>query len=437
MSEHHHTPVSVDEEFIFTSQARTKMIGAIVLGLILLALGIFLVANASHEVGHGGAHAAAAGGHEAFHWTKQLWANLWLNNVYFTGLTIVGVFFIAFQYVSYAGWSAPIIRIPMAFGNFLPIAGVLALVYFLAGHHDLFHWTHSQLYVEKLANGQPNPEYDEILVGKSGYLNMPFYITRLVVYFVLWYLMFVLIRKQSFQEDIHGGTSYWHKNTVLSTIFIIIFGVTSSTAAWDWIMSIDPHWFSTLFGWYMFASWFVAGLSAITLTVVLLKENGYLKVVTENHIHDLGKFMFAFSIFWTYLWFAQFLLIYYANLSEETIYFLERFRGHGGIYKPLFFANLFLNFCFPFLVLMTRDAKRQLIFLKIACIVILLGHWLDFYLMVMPATVGSHGGIGIMEIGTLLVYAGAFMLVVASSLTKANLIAKNHPMLEESMHHHI
>jgi hypothetical protein len=308
---------------------------------------------------------------------------------------------------------------------------VLMVVYFVMGHHDLFHWTHPEL------TEVGNKENDAIIAGKSAYLNVPFFVIRMVVYFVLWVLMLFLIRKQSFQEDIDGGTSFWHKNTINGATFLIIFGVTSSTAAWDWVMSIDPHWFSTLFGWYVFASWFVSGLATITLVLVLLKDAGYLKVMNQSHLHDMGKYIFAFSIFWSYLWIAQFLLIYYANLSEETVYYWDRFNGYGGMYKPIFFVNVGLNFFFPFLVLMKREAKRQRIFLKIVCVGVLSGHWIDFYLMVMPGTVKGHGGFGLIEIGTVLTYLGIFALVVGTALTRALLIPKNHPMLEESIYHNI
>ncbi|MES2730349.1 MAG: quinol:cytochrome C oxidoreductase [Bacteroidota bacterium] len=435
MSEvHHHTPVDVTEQFEFTSGARNKALAALGIGIVLLIAGSFLVTSGSgHEAAHGvTTHGnAAEGGAHAFHWTQRLWANLWLNNIWFAGIALIGVFFVAFNYVAYAGWSSAIIRVPLSFGNYLPIAGILTLAIFLLGHHDLFHWTHSELF------DPASKEFDKIIAGKAFWLNLPFFISRLVIYFVLWFVVFSLIKKTSLEEDVHGGTSYWHKNTVYGAVFIIVFAVSSSTAAWDWVMSIDPHWFSTLFGWYVFASWFVSGLATITLVVVLLKDNGYLKIVNHNHLHDLGKFIFAFSIFWSYLWIAQFLLIYYANLPEEGIYFLERLEGHGGIYRPLFFINVGLNFFFPFLLLMTREAKRHSIFLKIVCVGVLSGHWIDFYLMIMPGTVGPHGGFGAMEVGAFLFYAGLFALVIGTYLSKSLLIAKNHPMLEESIHHNI
>ena len=162
-----------------------------------------------------------------------------------------------------------------------------------------------------------------------------------------------------------------------------------------------------------------------------------MQIVNANHLHDLGKFMFAFTIFWTYVWFAQFLLIYYANIPEEAVYFDERFEGYDGRYKIVFFLNIFINFVFPFLVLMTRDAKRHYIFLQIVCCAIIGGHWLDFYLMIMPGTVGENGGFGPIEFGMVAIFAGAFAFVVVTFLAKAPLVAKNHPMLEESLHHNI
>ena len=181
------------------------------------------------------------------------------------------------------------------------------------------------------------------------------------------------MRKRSLEEDLNGGTTDFYKMVRIATGFIVVMGISSSMFAWDWVMSIDTHWFSTMFGWYMFSSWHVTGLATITLTVLLLKDKGYMQYVNFSHLHDLGKFMFAFSIFWTYVWFAQFLLIYYANFPEETIYFLERWEGHGKIYKATEILNVFLNFFFPFLIMMTRDAKRTPIFLKICCVFILVG----------------------------------------------------------------
>ncbi|BDD05091.1 quinol:cytochrome C oxidoreductase [Aureibacter tunicatorum] len=418
----------LEEKFVFTAGAKKKITILAVVGVILAVLGFVMMNSGGHHdaAAHG---AAAEGAHHGFSWTKRLFANLWINNVYFVGLSIIGVFFVALQYASQAGWSAPIKRIPEAFGFWLPIGGALMIITFLIGNHDLFHWTHEYLYDPK------DPHYDTILVGKRAFLNTPFFLGRMVAYFVLWFGLFWQLRKISLQEDEMGGDQHWFKMRKYSAIFLVIFAVTSSTSAWDWVMSIDPHWFSTLFGWYVFSSWWVSGLAAITLIVVFLKEAGYLKVVNENHLHDLGKFVFGFSVFWAYLWFSQFLLYYYANIPEEIIYYIDRFKNDH--YSPYFFLNLFINFFFPFLVLMTRDSKRHFMTIKIACVAILIGHWLDFFLMITPGTLKENGGIGFFEIGITLVYLSGFLFVVLTSLSKAGLIAKNHPMMKESLHHHI
>lgn len=411
-----------DEKFIFTSGAKKKLGIMALVGVVLLVIGIFMV-------GSGGHHAEGETVEHAFHWSKRVWADLWINNMFFVGLSIIGVFFVALQYVAQAGWGTAILRVPDAFGTWLPFAGILTLLVFLVANHDLFHWTHEYLY------DQNDPRYDPVIAGKEGYLNFWFYLARMIAYFVLWYVFFRLIRKQSLLEDLHGGTAYYHKMVKLSAIFIVIFALSSSTAAWDWVMSIDTHWYSTMFGWYVFASWFVSGLAAITLALALLKENGYLPQVNSNHLHNMGLYIFAFSIFWTYIWFAQFLLIYYANIPEEAVYFFERLGSDH--YGPVFYANLFMNFVFPFLLLMTRDSKRQLVFLKIVCVIVLVGHWLDFYLMIAPGTLKTNGGLGFLEVGITLVYAAAFIFVVLMNLAKVPLVPKNHPMLEESVHHHV
>ena len=417
---------TTEERFVFSSKLQGKLLATLILGAVLLGLGILLHNNSSHTTEEN-THSSTL--------LSYLIINLWLNNVFFAGISIVGVLFVAIHYASEAGWSTLIKRIPESFGYWLPFAGLLMLGLFLIGSHNIFHWTHHTLYEPTLADGSPNPEYDEIIAGKASFLNTPFYLVRMVVIFAVWYLLFLAIRRTSVQEDIHGGTNYWRRAHLLSVIFIIFFAVSSSVAAWDWIMSIDTHWFSTLFGWYTFASWWVAALALITYIVALLKSAGYLKQVNENHFHDLGKYVFAFTIFWAYLWFSQFMLIYYSNIPEESIYFVERMRGP---YAWLFYTNLGVNFFFPFLLLMTRDAKRHTQFLRLVCPVVVIGHWIDFLLMSSPGVLKEDGGkIGLIEIGCLIVFLSLFLFVILRGLSKVSLIPKKDPMLEESIHHHI
>jgi len=424
----------LEEKFVFTAGAKKKISILAVVGLVLTVLGLVMVMNAGDHGHHAAAaagHAADAAGHHEGNpdWLKRIFVDLWINNVYFVGLAVIGVFFVALQYASQAGWSAPLKRIPEAFGYWLPIGGALMVVVFFIGGHDIFHWTHEYLLDPK------SEHFDPILKGKEAYLNTPFFVARMVAYIALWFGLFWQLRKISLMEDEMGGDHHWFKMRKYSAIFLVIFAVTSSTSAWDWVMSVDPHWFSTLFGWYVFSSWWVSGLALITLITVYLKEAGYLKVVNENHLHDLGKFVFGFSVFWAYLWFSQYLLYYYANIPEEIIYFIDRLKNDH--YSPYFFLNLFINFFFPFLVLMTRDSKRHNMTIKIACVAIIIGHWLDFFLMITPGTLKENGGLGFMEIGISLLYLSGFLFVVLSKLSKAGLIAKNHPMMKESLHHHI
>ncbi|MCS4435087.1 quinol:cytochrome C oxidoreductase [Aquiflexum gelatinilyticum] len=428
---HSTTNYNLDQKFDFTAGLKKTIFTILIIGAVILTAGILTAALGG---GHGDAH--AEGGH-AFHWYQRLYANLWINNVYFTGIAVIGVFFFAIQYAAQAGWSAPLLRIFLSFGYWLPFAGIIMIVSYAILGHDIFHWTHKELFDVN------SPEYDKIIDGKGAFFFWPlekgtfpaFFIIRMVVFFAAWVLFFNKLRKLSYQEDLNPGNQTWFQIRKWSALFLVFFAVSSSVSAWDWVMSIDTHWFSTMFGWYVFASWFVAGLSAMTLVTVFLKERGYLEMVNENHIHDLGKFVFAFSIFWTYIWFSQFLLIYYANIPEESVYFIERLQS--DVYSPFIFVNLVLNFFLPFLVLMTRDAKRHGIFLKLICSLIIIGHWFDFFLMVQPGTLGHNGGFGLMEVGMLLVFGSLVTYVVLNNLSKRNLIAKNHPMLEESYHHHI
>ncbi len=453
-----------DEKYIFSPAARKRLAVVGFIGIILTIIGIILIMNSGsgHATGESalrstnadtsallasadsGTYAtgmseepAEGESHGSPVWLKRLYVSLWQNNIFFTGLAVIGVFFVAIQYAAQAGWSAGFKRVPEAMGYWLPIAGIIAVVLFFFAGQDIFHWTHTDLYV---AGGK---HFDPIINAKKGFFFWPaddrpgfpvFWFARLVIFFSAWYWFFIQIRKWSLREDLEGGSQPYLKMRSLSAIFLVFFAVTSSIAAWDWVMSIDTHWFSTMFGWYVFASWWVAGLAFITLLVVFLKDKGLLSVVNANHLHDLGKFVFGFSIFWMYIWFSQFLLIYYANIPEESIYFIERISTH---YKPVYYLNLILNFVFPFLLFMTRESKRHRIFLKIVTIIVLVGHWFDYYLMITPGTMQFDGGFGFIEIGVTMIFIAMFLYVVRTTLAEVPLIAKVHPMLEESLHHDI
>jgi hypothetical protein len=213
---------------------------------------------------------------------------------------------------------------------------------------------------------------------------------------------------------------------------MVLFAVTSSTSSWDWLMSIDTHWFSTLFGWYIFSGMWISAIVAITILVIWLKKIGYLEFVTESTIHDMGKWMFAISFLWTYLYFSQFMLIWYADIPEEVIYYQTRWENFKGLMWTVFFVN----FAFPMVMLMSRDCKRNFFFLMFVGTIIFIGHYMDLIMVVMPGTVGHHWtGLSWMEFGNFFFFLGLFIYVVLNALSKAPLLVKNHPFLDEALHH--
>src|SRR6476661_177479 len=434
-----HQESATAEHVVISGGARKTFMTMIVAGVVLLALGLVAAMLGWGEEHHAAAGHAAAAGHDAgagagaHHegspaWLKRVLVSLWHSNVFFVGVSVVGTVWMAIQYVAYAGWSVMVKRIAEAFSAWLLPGSIIMLVVFFLGRHDIFHWTHEGIM------DKTSPNYDAIIAGKSGFLNLPFHLIRMVAYLGIWWFFSERLRKLSLAEDLNGGTAYFHKSITVAAMFLVLFAVTSSMAAWDWVMSVDTHWFSTMFGWYVFASWWVSGIAGITLTAIFLRQNGYLRFLNEGHLHDLGKLMFGFSIFWTYVWFAQFMLIWYANLPDESVYFNQRLGGWEGRYTWMFFFNLFINFVFPFLGLMTRDAKRQMIMLKIVCIAILVGHWSDFYLMLMPGTMKGDNGF-LIELGIFAIFAGSFLLLMTRRLASAPLVPVNHPFLDESVHH--
>lgn len=348
-------------------------------------------------------------------------ANLLLNTYYFLAIGLIGLFIVAVHTIAESGWHTSIQRIGEAMSTFIPVAGLLLFLLFISGGlHLIYDWTHKD-------------HLDEILLKKVAYLNEPFFYIRFLVYFIIWISLAYFIRKNSKQLDQFGDLKYFRKLKIFSAIFVVTLAVTSVTSAWDWLMSIDAHWFSTLYGWYVFSSMLASGTAVLIIILFMLKQMGYMDHVNHEHIHDLGKYLFGFSIFWAYLWFSQYMLIWYANIPEETIYFYERHKN----FSTIFYVNLILNFLVPFLALMTRNSKRGSLILLPVALIVFIGHWLDLYQLIMPGAVGGeNAAIGLPEIGITIGYAGLFLLVVFRSLTKAPLVPKNHPFFKESFEYH-
>lgn len=416
---------SLDGQFEFTGKVKTISLVAIVVGIITIIGGF------------------------AFNEGERTFANLLLMGYYFACVCTAGVFFCALQYVAQAGWSASLLRIPQAFAKLLPIAGVILLVIIIAG----LHFTHTTdiegkqvvapyLYKIWAMDGvtiKGNEHYDAILAGKSGYLNRGFFLTRIVLFLGAYSTFGWLLTKYSETEDELGGLFYYKKSFTISAAFLVVFGFTQPIFSFDVIMSLEAHFFSTMFGWYNFAAMWVSTLAIITLTAIWLRTKGYMEWITQDHLHSLGQLIFGFSIFWTYVWFAQFLLIYYANLPEETVYFFRRWEPQ---YKPWFWLNIVINFLAPLLIIMARDSKRKTNVLATTCIILIVGHWLDYFMMIMPGTVGPQSEwyteFGLIELGVFVGFAGLFVFLSLNALSKfKSLVPKKHPFLQESLHHHI
>ena len=351
---------------------------------------------------------------------KRTWANYLLNNYYFLSIAIGAAFFGAIQYITQSGWSAAFKRIPEAMAAYIPFAAVFFLILFF-GMHSIFEWTHEDVV-----------QHDHLLEHKSPYLNIPFFFARVVLFFAVWIIMSKLLRKLSLKEDEAGGILYFEKSELYSKIFIFIIAITFSLFAVDMLMSLDPHWFSTIFAAKSFIAAFLHGSSVITLIVIILYRMGKIDFLNRSHLHDFTRYIFMTSIVWGYFNFAEFMIIWYGNIPEETVWFVERWNG---VYKVLFFANIILNWAIPFFVLMPRKTSRSKMFIFPVIVILIIGQYAELYYIIWPNVVGA-AKFGLLEIGTFLGFAGIFALVVSTWLAKASLVPKNHPYLEESLHHH-
>ena len=407
---------SIREQFEIPGKMKTWSLVLIGIGLAALVIGLVTKGFSTNE-------------HEQAHF----WGTLMYNTIFWTMICNAAMFFICIITLAMGGWEQSFRRVSEAISTMVPIFGSITfavLVYVVVSDkHHIYHW----LDKESVA-------VDPILKGKSGFLNPTFFIIWTTLIIGLWSLLGWRMRQISRETDEapmdnQTGQSFIWRSTVRAAMFIVWFALTvGSTAPWLWMMSLDAHWYSTMYSWYTFASTFVSGLSLIALWVIYLKNKGYLELTNQEHLQDLGKFMFAFSIFWTYLWFSQFMLIWYANIPEEVVYFKHRVQGP---YKGIFFFNLIINFVCPVLILMKRATKRNYTLMTFMAVLILFGHWIDFYQMVMGSLSKDQVTLGWLDFGILSLFVGLMIFFVGRSLASKPLIQKYHPFLKESINHQV
>ncbi len=382
----------MDKKLQISKSFKNSMIFLIVIGVVAVAVGFWTGAE------------------------TRTWANLLLNNFMFLSITLGGLFWMALQSITQSGWSSAFVRVPQALVTYLMVGAVLWIPLFFGMPH-LFHWAQSGAVL-----------HDAVLAHKSPYLNVPFLIIRTVVFFVLWIYLAQRIRKLSLREDKAGGLDAFNKIEFNSKVFIFVLGISFIFVGIDWLMSLDAHWFSTLFAVKFFISAFYHGSAVIVGAVIILNRLGYFPFLNEGHLHDFSKYIFMLSIMWGYMWFVQYLLIWYGNVPEETVYFHIR-REEG--FQAFFLAEIFINWLFPFLFLMWNRMAKNANVLLITVAVLIVGQYIEIYNAVMAETV--HKVVfGYLEIGTFVGFAGLFILIWVVSLSKHPLVAKNHPYLMES-----
>lgn len=433
------------KSFVFEGKMKTTLAVFMVIGLVCLIASWF-------------AEPAAL---EAGHSHMRFWSNFLHNTVFFTGMSFLALFVLTAFTTAWAGWYTQFKRLYEALAAFL-VPGLVLLTVLIVGlythGHHLYHWA-----AEGIATpGHEN--YDKIIAGKSAFLNKSWYTFGTFIVVGVWILCWYKIRQHSLAEDKEGDESFYHHKMIRrwSAGFLPFAAFSVIVVICLWVMSIDAHWYSTLFFWYNSASLFVAMNALTILLLIWMKSKGYYPNITDEHLHDLGKFLFAFSVFWTYLWFSQYMLIWYANNGEETIYFKERVTQ----YPILWYGNLVINFVLPFFVLMRNSNKRKYGTLILISVLTFFGHWWDFFYMIKPGTyktglelaqghghaaegaheAGHHAAHaftmgftipGFLEIGIGLGFLAAFLFVTFSTLAKAALIPTKDPYLEESLHHEV
>jgi hypothetical protein len=351
------------------------------------------------------------------------WHSYLTSFFFFTSLALGGLFFTALQHVTNSGWSVTIRRFSEAMSAFLPFAAAGAFV-LLLGAHQLYIW----LDPDTVAG-------DAILRGKSAYLNFNFLIVRLVVFFAAWLIFRYVIVGNSLAQDKDGSESHTVRNAAWSVGFLLVFALSYSLFSVDTLMSLQPHWYSTMWGVYCFAGLFQSTIAALTIIAAIMVKRGTVRgFVTEDHLHDLGKYLKGFTVFMAYIGFSQFLLIWYANLPEETIFYLA--RSTGG-WMAVTFSLFFFKFVVPFLLLLPRAAKRSPNHLIFVSCLLLFMQYIDIHWMVYPNYDSTAYHLSWQELGPFIMLGGLFLYSVTNFLSTNPLIPMRDPRLEEAVHHHV
>jgi hypothetical protein len=371
------------------------------IGQMLLAVGLILVVLA-YFVDH----------------TRSAFNNLILL-MFLTSIGVGSLFLVAMEYLGGAVWSTPFRRITEFFAAVILVIPLAAIpIYF--NLHDLFHWTHAEAVAE-----------DKILAGKSSYLNETFFIIRIVFFIAVWFLFYFLIIKNSKKQDSSGDPKLTTRNIKLSAVFIPIFGLTITFASIDWVMSLEPHWFSTIFGVYFFSGTILAALAFTTFIVVYMNEKGLLiKGIKKDHYYSLGAYLFAFINFWAYIAFSQYMLIWYANLPEETFWFLQRWEG-GWMYISI--ALIIIHFVVPYFGLLSQPSKMNPKRLMFMSIWILFAHIIDLYWLIMPTYSKDSVPLGWIELAFPILAIGAVITVFSIKAKKENHVPIGDPKLKRGL----
>ena len=353
------------------------------------------------------------------------WANYLLVNYYFLSVAMGGLFFLVIQNISQSGWASAFQKVPEAMMLYIPVVAIFFILLFF-GMHYLYPWANKDVVAA-----------DTEIQHKAAFLNIPSYMVRIVICFVLWTVFIIKLRNISLKTDrydpadIKGIMSLFGKSELYSKILIFILIITFSFATFEWIMSIDVHWYSTIFALKNVVAAFLHGVSVLTLIIFILYKRGYYPFLNEYHLHDFARYLFMLSIIWGYFWFSQFMIIWYGNIPEETAYFFVRWQEG---WKVMFFCEIGLNWFIPFMVLLPVKTSRNMVVITSVIIVLIVGQYVDMFVQVFPGTTGALK-FGWIEAGMFLGYAGLFALVVATYLSRTKILPVNHPYLEESLKH--